>query len=446
MFSRNFALNFAVALESLFSNRLRSLLTALGVIFGVAAVISMLAIGNAAKQEVLHQIELVGVNNIVVKPYVETSESQEVDNDDQKEAVKKYSPGLTLEDARSIQEILPTVKHISPEVEEEVLVIQSGQSLRGKLVGVLPSFFTLGNFELEKGTMFNEDQINNGLQVCIIGNEVKSKLFPAEDPIGKFVKCGPLWLKVIGILKSKRLEQSSLDALGLRDFNLDIYTPIHTMLNRYRNRSRGPAYVPESDDEDEEESEEAAPVDKNYHQLDKLTVQVHKTEQLAQTSQLIGKILLRRHNQSEDFFVDIPEDTLKQKEETENLLNIVLAVIASISLLIGGLGIMNIMLASVLERIKEIGLRLSVGAKKTDIIMQFMLESVLISASGGLIGVLLGVFSAYLISHFAQIDTVISPESIILSFSVSLIIGLIFGILPARRAAEQDPINSLRYE
>ena len=185
---------------------------------------------------------------------------------------------------------------------------------------------------------------------------------------------------------------------------------------------------------------------KNYNQLDKLVVQVDKTEDLSSTVEVLSRLVLRRHQGVKDFEITVPEMLLKQQQRTKDVFNIVLGAIASISLLVGGIGIMNIMFASVMERIKEIGTRLAIGAKKKDIVVQFLSEAVLISVTGGLIGVILGVVISVLISHFADIKTVVSGLSIVLAFGVSVAVGVIFGYSPAKRAAEKDPIESLRYE
>ncbi|MGD1843832.1 MAG: ABC transporter permease [Salibacteraceae bacterium] len=437
--------NLLVAFESLASNRLRSLLTALGVIFGVAAVIAMLAIGNGAKKEVLDQIALVGVNNIVITPMFEEGEDGARDSD--KEVQKQFSPGLSLLDAESLLKVIPSVERISPEVVIETSLVKSGKSSKGRLVGVDPFYFEVGNFELEKGRMFNSVQLLEGAKVCIIGQEVRTRFFAKEDPIGKYIKCGPIWLKVVGVLREKKLSDQAIKALRIRNFNLEVYTPIRTVLIRYQNRARTKKLDPKKGSNNKKE-EEASEVTENinYHQLDRLTIKVSQTELMAQTAELATRMLLRRHQDVPDFEVRIPEQELKQKQRTQDIFTTVLAVIAGISLLVGGIGIMNIMLASVLERIKEIGLRLSLGARKNDIVFQFVFEAVLISASGGLLGVLLGVVFAYAASIFAEIETIISGWSILISFTVSLLIGLIFGIMPAKRAAEQNPINSLRHD
>ncbi len=438
--------NLNIAFEAVVANRTRSFLTALGIIFGVAAVIAMLAIGNGAQQEILNQIKLVGVNNIVIEPVVEQKEENLQQQSNGKKERKKYSPGLTLADAQSIADIIPGIEAVSPEIILETYVIRNGIRRSAKLVGVDPSYFNLSAFELDEGEMFIEEQIKIGSRVCIIGKSVKARFFPNTNPVGKMIKVGPHWLQVIGVLKERIFSQKSLDNLGLRDFNMDIYTPVQTVLVNYRNRAaltQAQLKKANSRNNEEDNSNQTSP---NYHQIDKLTVQVTDSENLNATAEVISRMLKRRHYDKVDFEVTIPELLLKQQQKTKNIFNIVLGAIAGISLLVGGIGIMNIMLASVMERIKEIGLRLALGAKKTDVILQFLLEAVMISISGGIIGVILGIIFAYLVASFAEIPTIVSGISIVISFGVAATVGLIFGIAPARKAANQDPITSLRYE
>lgn len=440
-------MNFLIAVEAVMANRMRSILTGLGIIFGVAAVIAMLAIGNGAQQEILEQIKLVGVNNIVIKPVVKQSEEQLGEEEDQEASkAERFSPGLTTADREAIAAIVPGVQVLSPEITLDTYIINNGFRRSAKLVGVEPGYFEVFNFELERGDMFTDMHLEHGDPVCVIGKSIKTKFFPTEDPIGKYVKCGNNWLKVIGILKERLISSNSISNLGIRDYNMDVYVPIQSMLIRYKNRglitkellrkanSRGG-----SNTTDTERTV-------NYHQLDRLVVQVAETEKISATADVISRMLQRRHYDVVDFEIEIPELLLKQQQRTNDIFNYVLGAIAGISLLVGGIGIMNIMLASVLERIKEIGLRLSLGAKKTDIINQFLFEAMMISVTGGIIGVILGVVIALLVSTLANIPTVVTFTSIILSFGVAAGVGLIFGIAPAKKAASQDPIQSLRYE
>jgi putative ABC transport system permease protein len=445
--------NFSVAFHAVISNKIRSLLTALGIIFGVAAVIAMLAIGNGAQKEILDQIKLVGVNNIVIKPIVEQKEEKLEEETGKKEA-KKFSPGLTVRDVRSIQSTIPGLKKISPEIILDTYVTRIGYRRSAKLVGVEDSYFEIFNFELQEGKIFSEEQMRLGAPVCVIGQNIKTKFFPTENPIGKNIKVGTQWLTIVGILKERVVSETSISKLGIRDFNMDVYAPLQTILIRYRNRdlitadeirieamrSSGNFWSSTQSSEAEEKEK------KNYHQLDRLVIQVDNTTSLQPSAEVISRMLQRRHFDVVDYEIEIPELLLKQQQRTNDIFNYVLGAIAGISLLVGGIGIMNIMLASVLERIKEIGLRLSIGAKKSDVVQQFLFEAVMISVTGGIIGVILGVSMAYLVSKFAGIQTIVSFGSILLSFGVAATVGLIFGIAPARKAASQDPIASLRYE
>ncbi len=442
--------NFYIAFEAVLANKVRSMLTALGIIFGVAAVIAMLAIGNGAQQEILDQIKLVGVNNIVITPIVEQVEEEVEAVPTGSASEMNFSPGLTMQDAKSIQAIIPGIKKISPEILLDTYIIKNGIRRSAKLVGVENNYFGISNFTLQRGKFFNEEQLEIGQAVCVIGQGIKTKFFSTEDPIGKMLKVGPHWLMVIGVLDERYISEKSITNLGIRDYNMDVYVPLKTFLMRYKNRSLvTEAMIKRANNANQEENQGGLDQPKqaiNYHQIDRLVIQVEQTEQMINISEIISRLLARRHYETVDFEITIPELLLKQQQRTKDIFNFVLGAIAGISLLVGGIGIMNIMLASVLERIKEIGLRLAIGAKKSDIINQFLFESVMISVSGGIIGIILGVLLAYGVSEIAEIPTIISLTSIILSFGVAATVGLIFGITPAKRAAEQDPISSLRYE
>jgi len=437
--------NFQIALEAIKANKFRSLLTALGIIFGVAAVIAMLAIGSGAKQEILEQIKLVGVNNIVITPLKEQSEEKVEDT--QKEEKKKFSPGLNLLDVKSILEIVPEVVSISPEIIVETNFVADGISRTGKLIGVEPDFFKITNFKLENGKMFNPEQLRNGAQVCIIGKSLQAKFFSKQEAIGSYLKCGSVWLQVVGILEERKISKNSIQNLGIRDYNMDVYTPLKTVLIRYKNRSLVTKAMLNAAAMQNEESEETEtkPIE-SVHQIDRLVIQLANTDKLEASSEIISRLLQRRHYTVTDFEITVPILLLKQQQRTKDIFNLVLGAIAGISLLVGGIGIMNIMLASVLERIKEIGIRLSIGATKKDIIQQFVFESVLISLGGGVAGIILGIILSKVVSVVADIPTIISIWSIVISFGVSALTGLIFGITPAKNAAHQDPIKSLRYE
>lgn len=435
------------------ANKVRSMLTALGIIFGVAAVIAMLAIGNGARQEILEQIRLVGVNNVVITSVFEQDQGDLTAAEQQQP--NRFSRGLHLSDADAILEVLPSVTAVSPEVVYETEIIREGFKRSSRVVGVTPAYFEISNLLLVDGQGFTEEQLAKGQAVCIIGATIAKRFFNKEPALGNYIKVGNHWLKVVGVLNETAVSEKAIENLGIRDFNSDVYAPIKTVLSRYINRASvqnagggedgvfvNGGMVTFGDDEEGEGKKKK----KNYHQLDRLVVQVGASEEVKATTDVLLRMLSRRHNEVVDFQISIPEQLLKQQQRTKDIFNLVLGAIAGISLLVGGIGIMNIMLASVLERTREIGTRRALGAQKSDIIMQFMFEAVLISLGGGMIGVVLGVLMAVLIGAFTDIQTIVSPFSVFLSFGVSATVGLIFGITPARRAAEQNPIESLRYE
>lgn len=448
---RRYSHDITIALEAIMANKLKSVLTALGIIFGVAAVISMLAIGNGAQQEILEQMKMVGVNNIIVNSIFEAPDSQSESENGNKQK-QKFSPGLTLSDLEAIQQVVPSVVHISPEINLNSYIQYNGLRMQAKILGVTNDYFALYNLPLDEGTYFSANQEEHGIPVCVIGANIKTKFFSTENPIGKYIKFGNVWLKVIGVLAKSDIKVTGFENSGINVYNDNIYVPAKNILLRYQNRAlvnskklnqsnniRGFGFVIFGGS-----TETQAP--KNYHQLDRIILQVKGTEDIASTSEILSRMLLRRHSGVKDYEITVPELLLKQQQRTKDIFNIVLGAIASISLIVGGIGIMNIMFASVMERIKEIGTRLAIGAKKADIVAQFLSEAVLISVTGGLIGVILGVILSKLITHFAGILTIVSFSSIIIAFGVSAAVGVIFGLSPAKRAAEKDPIESLRYE
>ncbi len=435
--------NFKTAFQAVLSNRTRSMLTALGIIFGVAAVISMMAVGKGAEQEVLEQIKLVGVNNIVITPQNPVSK---VDAGNSQKGNAKYSPGLSISDAEAIAEGLSTVSAVSPQTSDEVAAIANGKRANTTIHGVDQSYFSVYNVKLRAGKGFSQQQIENHTPVCIIGSGLEKRLFPYGNSIGQRVKCGVIWYTVIDVIVSDDEVSDELESMGVNSMREEVFVPIQTLLLRYKNKGLITERLINSGySEDEDENPNNAEKE-DHHQLSQLVVQVNNTEELKSTVEVIHRKMLRLHNGVEDFKITVPELLLKQQQKTKNIFNLVLGAIAGISLIVGGIGIMNIMLASVMERIKEIGLRLAVGARKLDIQIQFMFEALIISVSGGLFGVMLGVGLAYVISTFFEIQTIVSIWSVLVSFGVSAAVGVVFGYFPAKKAAAKDPVNSLRYE
>jgi putative ABC transport system permease protein len=400
---------------------------------------------------------MVGVNNILINPVIPEKSSTSTDQGEKQQ--KKFSRGLNMLDVESIREVIPSMKRISPEISFNSTAMLNGVKYTAKLVGVSNDYFQLYNLPLVSGAVFNSYQEKNGIQVCIIGANIRAKFFSKIDPLGQYIKFNGNWLKVIGVLQKTNVSLTGFEEKGVNVYNDNIYIPIQTMLMRYQNRALvntktvseattmqffggggGMARIVVSS------SDASSDAETNYNQLDRIVVQVAETEQLNATTETLSRMLSRRHSNVKDFEITVPELLLKQQQRTKDIFNIVLGAIASISLIVGGIGIMNIMFASVMERIKEIGTRMAIGAKKMDIVVQFLAEAVLISVIGGFIGIFFGVIMAKLIEKIAGIMTIVSFFSVFIAFGVSAAVGVIFGYSPAKRASEKDPIESLRYE
>jgi len=438
--------NFDIALEAIKQNAMRSFLTSLGIIFGVASVIAMLAIGRGAQQEVLQQMQLLGTNNVIVEPVVRQVEGdvQQVGGLTQDE--NRYSPGLTLEDMQSIVENISNIESVSPEIVFETEFIRSGRLRSGKLIGVSKEYFDINSFSFVAGGTFSDSQVRDADPVCVIGSDIENRFFAGEKALGKQIKAGDIWFTVVGVLKKREISTENIENLGIRNYNLDIYIPATTVLLRYKNRGLLTGQDIQSAAANNGSENSAGIAGQNYHQLDKLIIRVSDNRFSVPISDIIRRMLTRRHNDVIDFEVIVPELLLQQERRTQRIFNIVLSSIASISLIVGGIGIMNIMLASVIERIKEIGVRRAVGALKQDIKLQFLTEALTISISGGIAGIILGIALSYVIEIVAEIQTIVTLMSILISFGVAMSIGVIFGYFPAKRAAEQDPVKSLHHE
>ena len=332
-----------IAVESIISNKLKSMLTALGIIFGVAAVIAMLAIGKGAKQEIMEQMKMVGVNNILINPIVQDPTSSTEEGEKQQ---KKFSRGLNMLDVEAIKETIPSVKRISPEISFNSTAMMNGVKYTAKLVGVSNDYFHLYNLPLVSGTVFNTYQEENGIQVCIIGANIRAKFFSKVDPLGQYIKFNGIWLKVIGVLQKTTVSLTGFEEKGVNVYNDNIYIPIQTMLLRYQNRAlvntklvseassnimvmggpgMGMARIVTSS------SDASTDAETNYNQLDRIVVQVIETEQINSTTEILSRMLARRHSNVRDFEITVPELLLKQQQRTKDIFNIVLGAIASIA-------------------------------------------------------------------------------------------------------------------
>ncbi len=399
-------------------------------------------------------MRLLGSNNVLVTPLVEQKEGPVKAGNDDKKETKRFSPGLTYADAEAISSDIPDVDATSAEIVLNTTVTREGRHRSGKLVGVDSAYFRLMNIGLDEGTYFAPDQVRYGMGVAIIGSGIRSRFFTTEDPIGRTIKVGNNWLTVVGVLADRKVAPENAQRLGIRDVNMDVYVPVSTMLLRFRNR----AEVTQADveaaskvtvtvgNQQAQIDPQVAAEQRNMNQLDRIVVQVADARYVPGVADIVQRMLQRRHNSVVDFEVTVPELLLKQEQRTRTIFNVVLGAIASISLVVGGIGIMNIMLASVLERFREIGVRRAVGATQRDILAQFLAEAVLISVAGGVAGIALGIGLSSAIEHFADIKTLVAPGSVLIAFGVSFAVGLGFGIVPAYRAARQDPVDCLHYE
>ncbi|NPE27327.1 FtsX-like permease family protein [Methanococcoides sp. SA1] len=394
-----------ISIKGLQEHKTRTFLTMLGIIFGVASVISMLAIGEGARRKTLSQIQALGLNNIIVQQ-IDESES--------------FNNNITLnyQDIRGINKVVPTVRNAVPIIQEELEVNYAKRFEDAEVIGTEPTYFTIMSMNLEKGGFFSnyDNKVRN--RVCILGHDLLISLFGADEPIGNKIRINNVWFTVIGTL-----EYQPVSVAGNTEVNLNkrVFIPIKTMESRL--------------DRDPKKSE-----------LDQVILQVTNSDFVTSTSDFVDQILFRRHNEEKNYKLIVPEQLLKQSEETQRIFNIVMGAIAGISLLVGGIGIMNIMLASILERTKEIGLRRSLGATKLDIRNQFLVEAIIISLGGGIVGIVLGYVLTWGVTAFSDWETVVSLWSVFLSVGVSSIVGILFGFFPAKKAAELDPIEALRYE
>ena len=404
----------AVAFNSLLTHKMRTFLTMLGIIFGVGAVISMMSIGEGAEAEAMAIIDAMGKRNIYVK-------AKEYEEEDLRE-IRETSLGLSLRDADSIRKVVPGVEVVASFKEIRVHKVL-GKYLESevRVKAVSPTYKDLAHLRVSDGYFFDERDDREFRQFCVIGSEAKRKLFGFEEALGRRLKINNVWFVVAGILESYGFERKELEGIPLEDVANDILVPIRTALKHFE--------FEELEDE-----------------LDEIVVKVSGEYDVEEISVVVGTFLKQLHGGEDDFEISIPVRLLAQSRKTQNIFNIVMGSIASLSLLVGGIGIMNIMLASVLERTSEIGLRRAVGARKSDIRNQFLAESVAISLAGGIIGIIFGFVVADSVALFAGWKTLVTVTSIFLSTGVAAGVGLIFGLYPAARAARLDPIVALRHE
>jgi len=407
--------NIKVAINSLRDHKFRSFLTMLGIIFGTASVITMVSIGEGAKKQAMAKYQDLGVSNIIIR-------EKDMTDSDLEQMRIKFSQGLSMEDTRVISDIVPGVLGIAPQSETKLDALFEDRSSKANVIGVTPDVTDILNYRLEKGSFITDDHYLRQLKVCILGANIARELFNFEDPLGRNIKLGDQWFEVAGVLKTKALFTETVGELAARDLNNDVYIPLSTFGKR----------IPK--------------LNPLASELKQVTVKLTGSESLIETAAVIRSILKRRHFNNDDFSIVIPYELMEQEKREARIYNLLLASIAAISLIVGGIGIMNIMLASVLERTREIGIRRAIGARRSDIMRQFISEAIAMSITGGLIGVFTGIFLSVGIALFTEVRTNLTLYSIFIAFTFSVIVGVTFGWLPAKRAAELRPIESIRQE
>lgn len=393
-------------------HKLRTLLTLLGMIFGVGAVIAMLNIGEGAEREALSMIDSMGLHNLIIQ-------AKEFEDKELKEQ-RKHSSGLTIRDGEVSTRSLPFVEAFSAQKSIDTYSIFSavGKS-DGEAKGVSPSFFTLSKFDLSQGRLLKEADDVNFSQVALLGSSTAKQLFPLGGALGKNIKINHLWFKVVGVLQAPFLKKEEFQGIKVGGDQHQVFIPLQTAIHRFQNKDLA-------------------------SEISSLKLKIKDNIDPIAAAKAVSHLLQRRHNEVDDYEMVIPAALLAQQKQTQQIFNIVMSCVAGISLLVGGIGIMNIMLATVLERTKEIGLLRAVGATQKDIQLQFIAESFTISILGGILGVVFGILLSELIALYSQWAVSWSITAIVLSFSICALVGLTFGVYPAIKASKLDPIDALQ--
>ena len=402
------------ALASLGRHKLRSFLTMLGMIFGVGAVIAMLSIGAGAEEESLRTIASFGIRNIIIQAKeFKTEELQQI---------RTESLGVSMRDVEALESILKPKPLISASRLVKTYQVNSEKARSdSRVLGVSSTYPVIQNLKLLQGAFFLQADEEANAQVCVLGIAAKQKLFGFGEVLNQKIKVNDIWFTVVGVLGDATVEMQEFEGVKIQNPNNDIYIPITTAIRKF-----------------DTESVE--------NELNEIVIRIADNADIKEQASTINNLMSVMHRYVDDYSIVVPEKLLEQNQRTQGIFNVVMGAIASISLLVGGIGIMNIMLASVLERTNEIGLRRAIGARKLDIRMQFMAEAIAISLAGGIIGVGLGYGISRAVAAFSGWSTIITAASVGLSFGVSSVIGLVFGIYPAVQASNLDPIECLRYE
>ena len=416
-----------LGLKSLWLHRLRSLLTVLGIVFGVCSVIAMLAIGEGVSYEMQEQIKNLGSQNIILRS-VKPPEAQKISEKNTRSYILTY--GLTYADMRRIRATIPGVSVLVPGRIMRETVWNISRFVDCEVMGTVPWYPEMRNQIVAEGRFFNESDIENSASVCVIDSAMAERLFPFGSAIGGSVRVKSDYYRVIGIMVPPARSAEATDNAAEKGAAYRMFIPLETARMRY-----GEVLVKRRTGSSEVEKV----------QLHEVTLKVASREDVLNVSQAV-KDLLERNHKKQDFELVVPLELLRRAERTKQIFNLVLGSIAAISLLVGGIGIMNIMLASVTERTREIGVRRALGAKRRDIVTQFLVETVMLSAAGGLLGVALGISIPWFVSTFAGMKTIVTLWSPAVAFGISGLVGVVFGLYPALRAAKMDPVEALRHE
>lgn len=419
----------SLAVRSLLLHKLRSLLTVMGLVFGVSSVIIMLAVGEGASEKAQRQIQALGANNIIVRSKKPVQESTKASGQNDQEGVLIY--GLTYDDLERIDETIPTVKMTTPLREFKKKIRYLDREIEGRIVGVTPDYLEMNRLVESEGRFIDDIDLELRKNICVVGYDAATKLFPYESPVGKSVRVGNKdYYRIVGTTAFRAPSAGTGSSLSAQDFNLDVYIPLTTDRVRFGhlliNDTKGSMTFEQLE-------------------LSQITVAVNSINAVKATARVLESLLGKYHPES-DYSITVPLELLEQARETKRIFNLVLGSTAAISLLVGGIGIMNIMLATVTERTREIGIRRALGARKRDIVWQFLVETGVLSVTGSLIGAVIGLLAPQLVSQFSGMETIITPWSMFAAIGVSLLTGVIFGVYPAIRAAALDPIEALRAE
>src|SRR5438309_3375224 len=417
-----------LGIRSLWLHRLRSLLTVLGIVFGVCSVIAMLAIGEGASYEAQEQIKNLGSQNIILRS-VKPPEEQKVSDKGSQSYVLQY--GLTYTDIKRIKSTIPGVTVVVPGRIMREYVWNISRRMDCEIMGTVPWYPQMRNHHVARGRFFTDQEMDDRANVCVLGAGMVQALFPLDSPLGKDVRVGGDYYEVIGVMepsgKGTKTDETQENVKAAAD---RMFIPLETAKTRYGEILR---------------KIRSGSFEQERVQLHEVTVKVAAPEQVPAIADAIKEVMERNHKKK-DYDIVVPLELLRRAERTKQIFNIVLGSIAAISLIVGGIGIMNIMLASVTERTREIGIRRALRAKRRDIRTPFRLATVMLSGACGLIGVALGVAIPYVVTHFAGMRTIITFWSPMVAFTISALVGVVFGIYPAMRAAQMDPVEALRHE